>query len=126
MRSAASWVWSNACALLMADVEAVKRYQLTPRARAIVKASAGAALRLMRIGPKPATQKFLAPTGLNRVEIEAIEFHEVIAAPDIALLRLRDGDKLVSAWGRAIALGHALGASFTRLAPTTVNSLHAT
>src|SRR3546814_17661036 len=61
-------------------------------------------------------------------QMDVIELNEAFAAQGLAvlrLLRLQDDDERVNAWGGAIALGHPLGASGARLAPTAVNRLHA-
>ena len=62
-------------------------------------------------------------------QMDVIELNEAFATQGLAVLRmlgLQDDDKRVNAFGGAIALGHRLGASGTRLATTAVNRLHAT
>ena len=92
-------------------------------------ATAGVAPRVMGIGPAPATQKVLAQTGLALAQMDVIELNEAFAAQGLAVLRmlgLADDDERVNAWGGAIALGHPLGASGTRLATTLVHALRQT
>lgn len=123
----ASGVNDGACALLLADEAAAKRYGLTPRARMVGMAVAGVAPRIMGIGPAPATQKVLALTGLKMDQMDVIELNEAFAAQGLAVLRqlgVRDDDPRVNPNGGAIALGHPLGASGARLATTAVNQLH--
>ncbi len=123
----ASGVNDGACALLLADEAAAKRYGLTPRARIVGMAVAGVAPRIMGIGPAPATQKVLALTGLTIGQMDVIELNEAFAAQGLAVLRqlgVRDDDPRVNPNGGAIALGHPLGASGARLATTAVNQLH--
>ena len=123
----ASGVNDGACALLLADEAAAKRYGLTPRARIVGMAVAGVAPRIMGIGPAPATQKVLALTGLTIGQMDVIELNEAFAAHGLAVLRqlgVRDDDPRVNPNGGAIALGHPLGASGARLATTAVNQLH--
>jgi acetyl-CoA acetyltransferase family protein len=125
----ASGVNDGACALLLADEAAAKRYGLTPRARMVGMAVAGVAPRIMGIGPAPATQKVLALTGLKMDQMDVIELNEAFAAQGLAVLRqlgVRDDDPRVNPNGGAIALGHPLGASGARLATTAVNQLHCT
>ncbi len=125
----ASGVNDGACALLLADEAAAKRYGLTPRARIVGMAVAGVAPRIMGIGPAPATQKVLALTGLTMAQMDVIELNEAFAAQGLAVLRqlgVRDDDPRVNPNGGAIALGHPLGASGARLATTAVNQLHKT
>ncbi|ODS92511.1 MAG: 3-oxoadipyl-CoA thiolase [Burkholderiales bacterium 66-5] len=123
----ASGVNDGACALLLANEEAAKRYGLTPRARVVGMATAGVAPRIMGFGPAPATRKVLALTGLTIAQMDVIELNEAFAAQGLAVLRdlgVADDDPRVNPWGGAIALGHPLGASGARLATTAVNQLH--
>ena len=123
----ASGVNDGACALLLANEEAAKRYGLTPRARVVGMATAGVAPRIMGFGPAPATRKVLALTGLSIAQMDVIELNEAFAAQGLAVLRdlgVADDDPRVNPWGGAIALGHPLGASGARLATTAVNQLH--
>jgi len=125
----ASGVNDGACALLLANEEAAKRYGLTPRARIVGMATAGVAPRVMGIGPAPATQKVLALTGLTMAKMDVIELNEAFAAQGLAVLRqlgVRDDDPRVNPNGGAIALGHPLGASGARLATTALNQLQRT
>ena len=125
----ASGVNDGACALLLANEDAAKKYGLTPRARIVGMAVAGVAPRIMGIGPAPATQKVLALTGLKIDQMDVIELNEAFAAQGLAVLRqlgVRDDDPRVNPNGGAIALGHPLGASGARLATTAVNQLHKT
>jgi len=124
-----SGINDGACALLLADATSAAKNGLTPRARVVGMATAGAPPRVMGIGPAPATEKVLALTGLTLDQIDVIELNEAFAAQGLAVLRmlgLKDDDARVNAWGGAIALGHPLGASGARLATTAVNRLHAT
>ncbi len=125
----ASGVNDGACALLMANEEAAKRYGLTPRARVLGMATAGLAPRIMGFGPAPATRKVLAQTGLTLAQMDVIELNEAFAAQGLAVLRdlgLADDDARVNPNGGAIALGHPLGASGARLVTTAINQLHRT
>ena len=123
----ASGVNDGACALLLANEQAIKANYLTPRARIVGMAVAGVPPRVMGIGPAPATQKVLSMTGLKLEQMEVIELNEAFAAQGLAVLRmlgLPDDDARVNPNGGAIALGHPLGASGARLVMTAVNQLH--
>ncbi|WP_202759266.1 3-oxoadipyl-CoA thiolase [Delftia acidovorans] len=123
----ASGVNDGACALLLANEEAAKQYNLVPRARVVGMAVAGVAPRIMGFGPAPAVRKVLALTGLTLEQMDVIELNEAFAAQGLAVLRdlgIADDDRRVNQWGGAIALGHPLGASGARLATTAVNQLH--
>ena len=122
----ASGVNDGSCALLLADEATAGKYGLTPRARVVGMATAGVAPRVMGIGPAPATEKVLALTGLKLDQIDVIELNEAFAAQGLAVLRmlgLKDDDARVNAWGGAIALGHPLGGSGTKLMATMLNEL---
>lgn len=122
----ASGVNDGACALLLASEDAVKKYQLTPRAKIIGMATAGVPPRIMGIGPAPASQKLLKRLGLSIDEIDVIELNEAFAAQGLAVLRelgVADNDQRVNPNGGAIALGHPLGMSGARLITSAVVEL---
>lgn len=122
----ASGVNDGACALLLASEEAVKKYQLKPRAKIIGMATAGVPPRIMGIGPAPASQKLLKRLGMTIDQIDLIELNEAFAAQGLAVLRalgVADNDERVNPNGGAIALGHPLGMSGARLITTAVVEL---
>ncbi len=123
----ASGVNDGAAAMIVASEQAAKRYGLTPMARVLGLTSAGVAPRLMGMGPVPAVQKLLARLGLSLAQIDAIELNEAFASQGIACLRefgLPEDADHVNPNGGAIALGHPLGMSGTRIAGTLVRQLH--
>jgi acetyl-CoA acetyltransferase family protein len=123
----ASGVNDGSAAVLLASAQCASRHGLTPRARVVGMAVAGVEPRTMGIGPVPATHKVLAQCGLTLADLDVIELNEAFAAQALAVLRtlgLDDNDARVNRWGGAIALGHPLGASGTRLVTTAVNQLH--
>ncbi|MFD1626978.1 3-oxoadipyl-CoA thiolase [Azospirillum griseum] len=122
----ASGVNDGAAAVIVASADAVRRYGLTPRARIVGTGVAGVPPRIMGIGPAPATQKLLARLGLTIADIDVIELNEAFAAQGLAVMRqlgLADDADHVNPNGGAIALGHPLGASGTRLIATAVAEL---
>lgn len=122
----ASGVNDGAAAMILASEEAVKKHGLKPRAKVLGMASAAVAPRVMGIGPVPAVQKLLAQLGLKISDIDLIELNEAFASQGIAVLRqlgVKDDADFVNPHGGAIALGHPLGMSGTRLALTAVHGM---
>ena len=125
----ASGINDGAAAMLMASEAAAKQYNLTPRARIVGAAVAGVAPRIMGIGPVPAVRKVLALTGLSLTQIDVIELNEAFAAQSLAVVRelgLSDDDPRINPNGGAIALGHPLGMSGTRIAQSALHQLERT
>jgi acetyl-CoA C-acetyltransferase/acetyl-CoA acyltransferase len=122
----ASGVNDGAGAMILASEAAAARHGLRPRARVVAMATAGVAPRIMGMGPLPATQKLLALTKLSMRDIDVIELNEAFASQALAVTRglgLADDDARVNPHGGAVAIGHPLGASGTRIAMTAVNAL---
>lgn len=122
----ASGINDGAAALLIASERAIKRYNLTPKARIRGMAVAGVLPRIMGIGPVPATRKLLHRLNLSLDQIDIIELNEAFAAQALACIRefgLSDNDPRINRWGGAIALGHPLGMSGARLITTAVYQL---
>jgi 3-oxoadipyl-CoA thiolase len=122
----ASGVNDGACALLLASEDAVKKYQLKPRAKILGMATAGVPPRIMGIGPAPASQKLLKRLGMTIEQMDVIELNEAFASQGLAVLRelgVTDNDERVNPNGGAIALGHPLGMSGARLITSAVVEL---
>jgi 3-oxoadipyl-CoA thiolase len=122
----ASGVNDGAAALLVASESAAREHGLTPRARVVAMAAAGVPPRIMGMGPLPATQKLLAKTGLALKDIDVFELNEAFASQALAVTRglgIADDDMRINPHGGAIAIGHPLGASGSRIAMTAVNAL---
>ncbi|MEH0524614.1 thiolase family protein [Streptomyces stelliscabiei] len=106
----------GAAAVVVASGAAVERYGLTPRARVVTAASAGVEPRLMGLGPVPATNKALDRAGWATDDLDAIEVNEAFASQVLTVVRrLKLDEDRVNADGGAIALGHPLGCSGTRI-----------
>jgi 3-oxoadipyl-CoA thiolase len=114
----------GASAIVVASAEAVQKYGLAPRARVVVGASVGVAPEVMGIGPVPATQKALARSGLTIADLGSIELNEAFATQSLAVIRELGLDPArVNADGGAIALGHPLGSSGSRLVVTLLGRM---
>ncbi|NOJ60190.1 thiolase family protein [Arthrobacter sp. 260] len=114
----------GASAVVVASEAAVNRLGLAARARILDGASAGVPPAIMGIGPVPATQKVLQRTGLGIGDLSAVELNEAFATQSIACIRrLGLDEELVNRDGGAIALGHPLGSSGSRLAITLLGRL---
>lgn len=116
-----------ASAALIMGADTAERLGLTPRARFHAFAVVGDDPMLMLTGPIPATRRILDRAGLSAGDIDAFEVNEAFASVPLAWLRELDVDPAkLNPWGGAIALGHAVGASGTRLLGTLVAHLETT
>ncbi|MEV8267878.1 acetyl-CoA C-acyltransferase [Microbacterium sp. NPDC076911] len=112
--------------LIMSEAKA-KELGLTPRARFHSFAVVGDDPLFMLKGPIPATKRILERSGLSIDDIDTYEVNEAFASVPLAWLQeLRADPARLNPWGGAIALGHAVGASGTRLLGTLVAHLEAT
>jgi 3-oxoadipyl-CoA thiolase len=122
----ASGLNDGAAAMLMSSEEAVKNYNFNPKARIRSSAVVGVEPKIMGIGPVGATQKALKKAGLTLDHIDVFEFNEAFAAQCLAVTRnlgIADDDPRVNPNGGAIALGHPLGMSGTRIIQAAMNEL---
>jgi 3-oxoadipyl-CoA thiolase len=114
----------GASALVVASGDAVERYGLVPRARIVVGTSAALAPEVMGLGPVPATEKALRRSGLRIDDIGSVEVNEAFATQSLACIRRLGLDEaVVNADGGAIALGHPLGSSGSRLLVTLLGRM---
>jgi len=120
----ASGIVDGGAALLLASEDGVKRHGLTPLGRLVAWASVGVEPSLMGMGPAPATRKVLEKTGLSLEDMDLIEVNEAFAAQYLSVEKELglDRDK-VNVNGGAIALGHPLGMTGTRLLLTLLLEL---
>lgn len=117
----------GAAAMLVASESAVKNFNLKPLARIVSWAIAGVEPRIMGIGPVFASQKALKRSGLSLKDMDIIEINEAFAAQVLACLKemkIDGNDPRINPNGGAIALGHPLGMSGTRILQTAALELH--
>ncbi|MDX1803503.1 MAG: 3-oxoadipyl-CoA thiolase [Alcanivorax sp.] len=125
----ASGVNDGAAALIIGSRAAGETAGLAPRARIVAGAVAGVAPRVMGLGPVEASRKALARAGLTLAQMDVIEINEAFAAQVLGCcqqLGLAGDDARLNPNGGAIAVGHPLGASGTRLALTALRQLERT
>jgi len=97
---------------------------IKPRALIIAQSAVGVSPRIMGIGPVPATRKVLEKAGMTLEDIDLIELNEAFASQALASMReLGMNMNKVNVNGGAIALGHPLGCTGTRLIVTLLNNM---
>jgi 3-oxoadipyl-CoA thiolase len=120
----ASSLNDGASAIVVASEAAIAKFGLEPRARIIDGGSAGVPPEIMGIGPVPATQKILERSGLSIGDLGAVELNEAFATQSLACVRRLGLDpEIVNNDGGAIALGHPLGSSGSRIAITLLGRM---
>jgi 3-oxoadipyl-CoA thiolase len=122
----ASGLNDGAAAMLLASENGVKKYGLKPLALIVASGVAGVEPRIMGIGPVPASQIALQKAGLSLADMDVIEINEAFAAQVLACTRtfgIADDDPRLNPNGGAIALGHPLGMSGTRIIQTAALQL---
>ena len=120
----ASGIVDGGAALLLASGAGLTRYGLTPIGRLTHWASVGVEPTLMGMGPAPATRRVLEKAGLTLADIDLIEVNEAFAAQYLSVEKELDLDReRVNVNGGAIALGHPLGMTGTRLLLTLLLEL---
>ena len=116
----------GAAALLISSGEGLINHNLKPLARIVSSAVAGVEPSIMGIGPVLASQKALERAGLTLADMDILELNEAFAAQVLACTRalgIADNDPRINPNGGAIALGHPLGMSGTRLLLTAARQL---
>ena len=120
----ASSLNDGASAVMVVSEAALDRFGLVPRARIADGVSAGVAPEIMGLGPVPATQKLMARTGVELSSVGAVELNEAFATQSLACIRRLGLDpEIVNRDGGAIALGHPLGSSGSRIAITLLGRM---
>ena len=121
----ASGIVDGAAALVICGEEFVKARDIKPIGRIVSWSYAGVEPEIMGIGPVPATQKALQKAGLRLADIDLVEVNEAFAAQYLVVEKELGLDRSrTNVNGGAIALGHPLGASGTRLVLTVLHELH--
>ena len=114
-----SGITDGGAAVVLMNADRAKADGLTPLARIVGWASAGVDPRVMGIGPVPAVKKLLDRTGLRLDAFDLVELNEAFAPQVLAVLRdLPIPLEKVNVNGGAIALGHPIGATGTRIVVT--------
>ena len=119
-----SGITDGAAAVIVAGEAFAKRNKLTPLARVLAVTSAGVDPRIMGIGPVPALRKMEQKSGLKLADFDLVELNEAFAAQVLACDRELHFDRdTLNVNGGAIALGHPIGCTGTRITVTLVHEL---
>ena len=114
----------GASAMLITSEKFAKEHGLKIRASIEGRAVAGVNWKMFGSGPVPATEKALEKTGLSMDDIDAIELNEAFAAQALYCIKKANWDaSKVNLNGGAVAIGHPLGISGTRIITTLLNVL---
>ena len=122
-----SQITDGASAMLVMSASRAQSLGVTPVARIVAMGTAGVDPSIMGYGPVPASHKALKHAGLAMTDIDCVELNEAFAAQALPVLKdlelLDVMDDKVNLYGGAIALGHPLGASGTRITGTLLSVL---
>jgi acetyl-CoA acetyltransferase family protein len=119
-----SGITDGGAAVVLASAETARARGLKPRAKIVGWASAGVEPRLMGIGPVPAIQKLTARTGLQIDDFDLVELNEAFAPQVLAVLKdVPISSDRLNVNGGAIALGHPIGCTGTRIVVTLLHEL---
>lgn len=125
--AASSQISDGASAMIIASEAAVKRFGFTPRARIHHLSVRGDSPVMLLSAPIPATQHALKRTGMSIDDMDTVEINEAFAPVVLAWLKEIGADPAkVNPNGGAIALGHAIGNTGTRLMTTMLHELERT
>ncbi|WP_347861684.1 thiolase family protein [Salimicrobium sp. PL1-032A] len=120
----ASQMSDGASAVLLMSREKAEELGLKPRARIVARSVVGSDPTLMLTGPIPATEKVMQASGLSLIDMDTYEVNEAFASVPLAWLKDTKADpSRLNENGGAIALGHPLGATGTKLLTTLVHRL---
>jgi len=123
----ASGLNDGAGAMMLASEDAVSQYELKPLARIVSSGVVGVEPRIMGIGPVNASNKALKKAGLTLDDMDIIEINEAFAAQVLACTRqwgIADDDPRINPNGGAIAIGHPLGMTGSRILQSAAMELH--
>lgn len=119
-----SGINDGAAATLVVSEAVVKQFNLQPMARVVSVGAAGVDPACMGVGPVPATLKALQRAGLKVNDIGLVELNEAFASQSLACMQeLGLNPEIVNVNGGAIAIGHPLGCSGTRITATLLHEL---
>jgi acetyl-CoA acyltransferase len=113
-----SGVNDGAAALIIASEDAIKKFNLKPKAKILGMQTAGVPPRIMGMGPVPASNLLLSRLGSKLNDIDIIELNEAFAAQSLGCMRelgLEVNDPRINPLGGAIAIGHPLGMTGARI-----------
>jgi acetyl-CoA acyltransferase 2 len=120
----ASGINDGAGSIVLASEDALKQYNLTPLARVVGYGIAGVEPTIMGIGPVPAIQKLLKVSGQSLDNIDLVEINEAFSPQTLACQKeLRIDPSKLNVNGGAVAIGHPLGASGSRITAHLVYEL---
>lgn len=120
----ASGICDGAAAVILASEEAVKEYNLTPLARLVAYSTVGVPPEIMGIGPVPAIQNVLKISGVKQDDVDLFEINEAFGVQVMSCVQELGIDiNNFNLNGGAIALGHPLGASGSRITGHLVHEL---
>lgn len=121
----ASGVVDGAACSMIASESFIKKHGLKPMARVVSWASVGCDPKIMGIGPAPAARKALERAGLTLDQMDLVEVNEAFAAQYLSVEKeLKLNSEKTNVNGGAIAVGHPLGASGTRIMNLLAYELH--
>ncbi|HEY8388310.1 MAG TPA: acetyl-CoA C-acyltransferase [Parasegetibacter sp.] len=119
-----SGINDGAAAVLLASGEAVKKFNLKPIARIASMAIAGVDPSIMGIGPVPASKKAFERAGISVNDLGLVELNEAFASQSLACIQELNLDpSIINVNGGAIALGHPLGCSGSRISATLLHEM---
>jgi acetyl-CoA C-acetyltransferase len=120
-----SGITDGASATVLISEDEATRQNVKPLARIMGYAIAGVDPKIMGIGPVPAVKKLLAKTGMKLEQFDLVELNEAFAAQVLACLHdLPIDPEKVNVNGGAIALGHPIGCTGSRIVTTLVHEMH--
>ncbi len=115
----------GAAFVIVMSEDMVKELGLEPEARLVAYAAAGLEPRIMGMGPVYAIPKALKQAGLELKDIELIELNEAFASQSVAIKKELDlNPEILNVNGGAIALGHPLGCTGTKLTVQLLDEMH--
>jgi len=120
----ASGINDGASAVIVASKEAIEKYNLKPMAKIVSYAYHGTDPSIMGIGPVEAVRKALKKAGWEKEDLDLIEANEAFAAQALSVIKELDlNTEITNVNGGAIALGHPIGASGTRILTTLLHEM---